>query len=442
MSYILVQSILRRSWFTTAETALWSKALVTSATKYPYLQHCMFSLAYLRRDLFEQPIDGMSVDAYQHQLTASTLFRQGAPVVDAENWIAIVAFHVFMLLFQFATQSTCAEADFNLINTLHILRSSNAVEEQAKPFFEKSQYWELIIKRTTTLPYEVDSTLKTNLQALAGVIAEMLENDANDPDDEERAEINRQACAELREWVFSCDAHPRRWNQYCSWPGRVTPEFLDLLADRDDVALLLVIHWCAVLHRSPKPSVYKWAHRAACYALDNLSDRSRWENLLAWPLQTFREPRNDRIFEARLAKDLQLSSVLPRDALVVSAGPTDSSTWSSSERLQAGTMTNGSHGASALMLFGGSIGPFDDSFITRTTGRVDPSLLASTPGMLHTTTIPGLMDSFNISHDPTTLSNTTGDVNMAHFYDTPASMSFDMEVDYIPSQRSFSQQTS
>ena len=464
---LLVKSILNRSWLTPAETALWTNALVKSAAKHPYLQHCMFSLAYLRRDLLDQSVDGTSVSAYQHQLTASTLFRQGAPVVNAENWIAIVALHVFMLVFQLATQSTCSDADFNLVETLRVLRSSSAIEEEANPFFEKSSFWELIMKLTTAEACEVDSSLRTNLQALADVIADSLEHHANDPDDEGRAEINRQACAELRKWIFSCDAHPQRWNQYCLWPGRVNPEFLDLLADKDDVALLLVIHWCAVLHRSPKPSVFKWAHRAACFAIHNLSDRPRWEGLLVWPLQTFREPQIDRTYEARIEKDLQLSnafvpeqaavlfnlsypesnpvamkaatttSLSPQDAVSAAASPSETSMRPASERLDPETMTNVTTGAPASMLFGGAAGPFDDFFMACTAESVDPSLLASTSGMFDMATPPASLDSFGISKITTSLSNINEDTHMHHFPDTITNMSMGMEADLIPVQSTF-----
>ncbi|CAO2647185.1 Nn.00g081070.m01.CDS01 [Neocucurbitaria sp. VM-36] len=464
---LLFKSVLNRSWLTPAETALWTNALVKSAAEHPYLQHCMFSLAYLRRDLLDQPLEGTSISAYQHQLIASTLFRQGAPVVDAENWIAIVTFHVFMLVFQFATQSICSDSDFNLVETLRVLRSSNTIEEEANPFFEKSKFWELIMKRTTPKSCEVDFSLSANLQALAGIIADSLEHHANDPDDEEQAEINRQAYTELREWISSCDAHPRRWNQYCLWPGRVTPEFLDLLADKDDVALLLVIHWCAVLYRSPKPSVCKWAHRAAYFAIHSLSDRSRWDSLLIWPLQTFCEPRIDPGFEARLAKASQLSNAVvpeqaaalfnlsysesnsvalkavtttslpPQDALGAATSLSDTSIRPANERLDTETKTNVTSGASASMLFGGAAGPFDDFFMAFTTENVDPSLLASTSGMFDMVTTPATLDDFGIAQYPTPLSNIDEGTDMHHLPNTSMSMSLGMEADLIPVQGTF-----
>jgi hypothetical protein len=53
----LVNFVLNRSWFTAGETILWSTALVINATKYPFLQHCIRSLAYLQHDLQDSRSD-------------------------------------------------------------------------------------------------------------------------------------------------------------------------------------------------------------------------------------------------------------------------------------------------------------------------------------------------------------------------------------------------
>jgi hypothetical protein len=61
--------------------------------------------------------------------------------------------------------------------------------------------------------------------------------------------------------------------------------FLDLVADDDEVALLLIIHWSVLIYQSPKASVSLWAKRTAKYAIKLLKARERWRNLLARPIQ-------------------------------------------------------------------------------------------------------------------------------------------------------------
>jgi hypothetical protein len=77
----ILNSVLGRSWFTPIEARMWSHALLKDVGKHSYLQHCILSIAYLRRDLLDTPSTGRpSAAAYEHQMAASALFRQGATV--------------------------------------------------------------------------------------------------------------------------------------------------------------------------------------------------------------------------------------------------------------------------------------------------------------------------------------------------------------------------
>lgn len=102
------------------------------------------------------------------------------------------------------------------------------------------------------------------------------------------AEINRQAFLELEKWAIACEGRPRRWDQYQEWPGRVFPKFVDLVAVGDDTALLVLIHWTAVMSRSSKPFIHAWAVRAGLSTVDRLE--GNWDEQLAWPLAAFAQP--------------------------------------------------------------------------------------------------------------------------------------------------------
>lgn len=76
LKYIMVQS-----WFAPQETQLWSAAILKNATKYKYLQHCIYGLALLRRDLTDRQAPFKTApEAFDHQVAASALFRLEAPV--------------------------------------------------------------------------------------------------------------------------------------------------------------------------------------------------------------------------------------------------------------------------------------------------------------------------------------------------------------------------
>jgi len=132
----------------------------------------------------------------------------------------------------------------------------------------------------------LDPALNKSLQALGYAISSREQNSLRTEKEEEReSNTNRQALTKLCDWVKSCEAQPRRWHHYCDWPSRVLPEFFDLVGKRNDIALLILVHWCAILYSSPKPCVKLWAHRTAYHAIDELRSPGWWNDLLAWPLR-------------------------------------------------------------------------------------------------------------------------------------------------------------
>jgi hypothetical protein len=100
-------------------------------------------------------------------------------------------------------------------------------------------------------------------------------------------EAHKSLCA----WIVSCAEQPRRWNQYCAWPSCLTPEFFNAIADRNEIALLLLIYWCALMYRALQPSVHLWAYRTAQYFLSKQPNRDIWRDLLSWPLDLLSKPR-------------------------------------------------------------------------------------------------------------------------------------------------------
>lgn len=102
------------------------------------------------------------------------------------------------------------------------------------------------------------------------------------------AAVNRQAFLELEKWTIECQGRPKRWDQYQEWPSKILPEFLDLVAVGNDTALLILIHWAAVMATSTKPFVKAWAVRAGLSAVSRLE--GEWPEQMGWPLEIFAQP--------------------------------------------------------------------------------------------------------------------------------------------------------
>jgi hypothetical protein len=79
----------------------------------------------------------------------------------------------------------------------------------------------------------------------------------------------------------------RIWKHYLIWQAEVSEEYLSLIASGDEIATLMLIFWCAVMHQTPKRCfVTKWARRTVLQVV--VGDlKSDWRDLLAWPLVAF-----------------------------------------------------------------------------------------------------------------------------------------------------------
>jgi hypothetical protein len=66
----------------------------------------------------------------------------------------------------------------------------------------------------------------------------------------------------------------------------VSQEFVELLLMKQPVALLVYVHWCAIMHRTPRRWFMNgWDRRAADTAMSSMGPE--WNALLEWPRSSF-----------------------------------------------------------------------------------------------------------------------------------------------------------
>lgn len=143
---------------------------------------------------------------------------------------------------------------------------------------------------TTHCREESDRALQASMRALDKIIAERHQNRVDLGIQEEQSTAVKNAYSTLCMWIASCSGKPRRWEQYCAWPSSLQPEFFDAIANCNEIALLLLVYWCAFLYRAPQPSTHLWAYRTAQYALSRQPNRDTWKDLLSWPMNVLTAP--------------------------------------------------------------------------------------------------------------------------------------------------------
>ena len=165
---VLLKALLDHSWFTPVESNLWAKVLAARAESNPYLQHCIYSLVSLQARHSDQT---ESVVAFEHHLRASELFRNVTPVITESNWAAVLAFQVFVLMFELTVQTRCSEAEFSIVSTIKMFRWNSTIGKEATPYFQRTEMWQHVQRRTAKTKASIDSGLKMGLQVLDSATA-------------------------------------------------------------------------------------------------------------------------------------------------------------------------------------------------------------------------------------------------------------------------------
>lgn len=262
-----------------AESKLWKGAILPSAAKYDFVNHCLSSILRLLGDTEDTRTErGTDTAAYQRHLTALSSFRSAEIQVDQSNWAVIILFGCSVIIFEFGTQQICPDSMFDYMGTLHTLRMSAHMIASIESFLKHSKMWKYIQLRTT-----VPGPLRESLAALHRLQL-AIESSHLDANPENRVLLDTAQA--LIEWTVFCNASPSTWWHYIAFPSAVPPQYLHILVTENDLALLLLIYWCAVMQLGNKRWFLKeWPQRTVSVAISKLS--AEWDNLLAWPYSVF-----------------------------------------------------------------------------------------------------------------------------------------------------------
>jgi hypothetical protein len=259
---------------TPAELRLWTVVLKANAAKHPYIQQCLSSIACLYTGLLDPRDHHVKYSrAYQYQIAASSSFRDSLFTIDETNWAATLIFAISMIMFQFASQQV-SEDPFDYMDTLHILRMSADVASSVGPFLAKSKMWAFILRRNNEKALQPpNSHVWIALHLLEEAVALSALG---------KREVLVNAFQSLKRWVGLCNASPGTWREYIQFPSMVSMDYLRLLAEQDDVALLIFIYWCTVMRLGLARWFFsEWLPRAVATAQTKLTET--WSDLLEWP---------------------------------------------------------------------------------------------------------------------------------------------------------------
>ncbi|KAI1170710.1 hypothetical protein F4777DRAFT_568292 [Nemania sp. FL0916] len=222
--------------------------------------------------------------AYSNQILGSKTFRQAVPSIDANNWIPVMAFTIAVLVFCLYNCQQSTTFSGVVAGTLAALRTAGVMGNELKPFFLGSGAFgeHLMSRARRSAPKITDPAILVALAHLRTINEERKVADSR-----ERAEQTTcaRAISSLQRWVVLVSGKPRSWAHYVWWPADVPTEFIDLVNEKNPVALLVFVYWCAVLGRADQQWFLNgWASKAGGVAMAEMGP-GWWDQGLDWPLQ-------------------------------------------------------------------------------------------------------------------------------------------------------------
>ncbi|OIW22510.1 hypothetical protein CONLIGDRAFT_587349 [Coniochaeta ligniaria NRRL 30616] len=253
--------------------------LSTEASYHEFLRHGLTSITALYTSSQQTAgyippcSDCLYVVAHEAQLMASRLFRDSVESITDHNWLAILAFGISVLIFHFDISQRAPATEF--LETVFVLRSAAFLGTTLGPRLEGSRLHEVLqLLEKRAGEHDWDKAAEEAFHHLAATNTMWQDTSAS-------YDVCQGAIAALQSWLRLVRCRPCTWLHFVWWPGAVSGEYLALLARQHPVALVIFVHWCAVMSRAPKRWFMDgWAKRTAEPALACLGPE--WNDATAW----------------------------------------------------------------------------------------------------------------------------------------------------------------
>ncbi|VUC31065.1 unnamed protein product [Clonostachys rosea] len=246
----------------------------------PYLKEILACVASLQNEhhglLALQKTDS-NIYAHQKQLVASGNFRDSVQNITDENWIAILAFSVSILVCHFdrSGRSYVELEQDPVMESIFLLRNSANLGRQLHPWLLHSGLISRVQQGLASNVPARDELAETAIADLRNI------NKRSSIDDTMTDGICSDSIDKLESWLHLTAGQPRTWLHFIWWPGELSDEYIQLLSDKNPKAVIIFLHWCAIMAKAPKRwFVEGWAQRIAECALHDLDQH--WSGEVSW----------------------------------------------------------------------------------------------------------------------------------------------------------------
>ncbi|KAL9477483.1 hypothetical protein ACSS6W_007324 [Trichoderma asperelloides] len=268
------------------EKQLIQKQLVDQEESIEYIQHNMAAIAILLEKTTEpllpnEDSNRLELAAYQHYTIASRKFRQSVGTINDRNWFSVLVFAISVLIFHFDIHRRAKRgfADDDFMEPILTLRGAGLIGMELGPWVLKSRLINALKRRAEGERPPWDDLAEQAISSLQSI------NETSSP--LQNRGIYRDTLIKLQFWLRLSWCKPRIWLHFVWWPGAVDQEYLDLLTRRDQMALVILIHWCAVMKSAPRKWFMEgWAENVSRPVIPLIGQE--WDGVMEWPLSRIR----------------------------------------------------------------------------------------------------------------------------------------------------------
>lgn len=264
---------------------IWRCCVPEEALSHPFLMHGILALSALHlartKDDHRGPV--YLDTAVSHQTRALAFFRERLSDINESNAKAMFAFAsvvvIYALAFPHPPEANDPLACVDDLTQVFVLaRGVQQVLRQATSSIVGSD-WETIL-----VLGDYNPTPPEDAQAVLDRLHEA-NNRCSEQDPAHDTENHRHTIEMLADMIAALSSGLITVTIACRWAIKLKPPYVDLIRDHDPLALVIVAHYCAVLHSMREVwYVGEWSVRVPKAIWQILDDR--WKPLARWPIET------------------------------------------------------------------------------------------------------------------------------------------------------------
>jgi hypothetical protein len=268
--------------------ALWQTYAVKLSFKHEFLLRGLLAVSASHYAYhYPEHKDEYELIGATHQSLGLAEFQETLQHVDETNCHALFAFSCLLIVLAFATSAKEKPKDFNqdVLHWFYLLRGANMVLDMHQETLKCSFLKPLLDELT-----HAENVATHKLQD-AEQITKLFRICSSDEHDKETAQAIDLAVHSLLSTFAQGSVLKARGNGTMLasfiWPINLSPKFLDLLSEKRPEAMVILAHYCVMIHWGEDDSdnwfIVGWTR----YILETVRESvpEAWQEHLAWPIE-------------------------------------------------------------------------------------------------------------------------------------------------------------